>query len=62
MFKQLVEQLPGSEIFAIISLLLFFGFFITIVIMAWKKDKKYLRRIERLPLDSSPGNGEKSDG
>ncbi len=62
MFKQLVEQLPGSEIFAIISLLLFFGFFITIIIMAGKKDKNYLRRMERLPLDSSPGIGEKSDG
>jgi len=62
MFKQLIEQLPGSEIFAIISLLLFFGFFISVIIMAWKKDKNYLKRMERLPLDSSPGNGEKSDG
>ena len=62
MFKQLVEQLPGSEIFAIISLVLFFSFFITVIIMAWKKDKNYLRIMEQLPLDSSSGIGEKSDG
>lgn len=62
MFKHIVEQLPGSEIFAIISLLLFFGFFIAIVIWAWKSDKEYLKKMERLPLDSSSINGEKYDG
>ena len=62
MFKHIVEQLPGSEIFGIISLLIFFGIFITIVVMAWKSDKNYIKKMERLPLDSSSINGEKYDG
>jgi hypothetical protein len=62
MFKHIVELLPNSEIYGIVSLLLFFGFFVAIIVMAWKSDKNYIRKMERLPLDSPSSNGEKFDG
>ncbi len=62
MFKHIVEQLPNSEVYAILSLLFFFGFFVTIVIRALRSDKNYIRKMERLPLESSSSNGEKTDG
>ena len=62
MFKHIVELLPNSEIYGIFSLLLFFGFFVVIIVMAWKSDKSYIRKMERLPLESSSSNGEKFDG
>jgi hypothetical protein len=61
MFKYIVELLPNSDIFGIFSLLLFFGIFIAIIVMAWKSDKNYIRKMERLPLESSSSNGEKFD-
>ena len=62
MFKYLVEQLPGAEIYAIVPLLIFFSLFIIIVFKAWKADHNYIRKMEQLPLDSSSSNGEDYDG
>ena len=62
MFKPLVEQLPGSETFAIISLLLFFFIFVVIIYRTIKTDKSYIEKMERLPLDAQQSNGEQING
>ena len=62
MFKYLFDSIAGIEIFPIISLLLFFGLFIGIVVWAIRADKNYLKKMEELPLDVSKNNGEQNDG
>ncbi len=46
-----MEQIAGVEIFPIISLLLFFVFFIIVGYMALTADKKYIEEMKNLPLD-----------
>jgi len=62
MFKYLFDSMAGVEIFPIISLILFFGLFIGIVIWAIRADKNYLKKMEELPLDVSNNNGEQDNG
>ena len=62
MFKYLFDSIAGIEIFPIISLILFFGLFIGIVIWAIRADKNYLKKMEELPLDVSNNNGEQDNG
>ena len=54
-----MEQIAGVEIFPIISLLLFFTFFIIVGYMALTADKKYIEEMKNLPLDKNNDlNGE----
>jgi len=46
-----MEQIAGVEIFPIISLLLFFTFFIIVGYMALTADKTYIEEMKNLPLD-----------
>jgi len=62
MFKQFVAQLPDSEIYAIVSLLLFFLVFLGVIYKTIRTDKNYIKKMERLPLDASQNNGDPSDG
>ncbi len=48
-----MEQIAGVEIFPIISLLLFFIFFIIVGYMALTADKKYIEEMKNLPLDKN---------
>jgi cytochrome c oxidase cbb3-type subunit IV len=62
MFQYLFDSIAGVEIFPIISLILFFGLFIGIVVWAIRADKDYLKKMEELPLDVSNNNGEQNNG
>ena len=62
MFKYIIEHLPNSEIYAIVSLLLFFLVFLGIIYKTIRTDKSYIRKMERLPLDTAQNNGDPSDG
>ena len=62
MFQYLFDSIAGVEIFPIISLILFFLVFIGIVVWAIRADKKYLKKMEELPLDMSNNNGEQNNG
>jgi cytochrome c oxidase cbb3-type subunit 4 len=62
MFKYLVEQLPGSDLYAIVSLVIFFSIFIGVLVMIIRADKEYLTRMERMPLDSPQSNGDNING
>ena len=48
-----MEQIAGVEIFPIISLLLFFVFFIIVGYMVMTADKKYIEEMKNLPLDKN---------
>ncbi len=46
-----MEQIAGVEIFPIISLLLFFIFFMVVGYMVLTADKSYIDEMKNLPLD-----------
>ena len=48
-----MEQIAGVEIFPIISLLLFFIFFMIVGYMVLTADKKYIEEMKNLPLDKN---------
>jgi cbb3-type cytochrome oxidase subunit 3 len=59
MFSDNLETIEGVSIYPIIGLILFFLIFIGIVIWALKADKKYIKKMENIPLDNEePTNTE----
>lgn len=53
MFKHYFEGIQNIEIWPIISLTIFFMFFIGLVFWVFKVDKKYINEMENLPLENS---------
>jgi cbb3-type cytochrome oxidase subunit 3 len=53
MIKDVLQSIEHVEIFPIISLLLFFAAFITMIFYAFRMDKEKLNRYSRLPLEDS---------
>ena len=62
MTKEFLQTIPGVSAYPIISLVLFSTLFLGIVFWVFfRLDKKYISKMEKLPLDSSnssPLNGE----
>ena len=54
MYKEILQSVEGIGVYPIISLLVFFIFFVVLIIWVFKADKKYLNRMKMLPLDLSP--------
>lgn len=59
MFKHYFERIQGIEIYPVISLLIFFIFFVLLFVWVVKADKKYINKMKNLPLD---GTGTKDEG
>jgi hypothetical protein len=53
MYKEILQSVEGIGIYPIISLSIFFIFFVVLIIWVIKVDKKYLSKMEMLPLDLS---------
>ena len=51
--KHHMETIVGIEIFPLISLVIFFVFFVGLFIYVAKTDKKQINEISRLPLDTN---------
>nr|WP_237390469.1 cytochrome C oxidase Cbb3 [Fulvivirga sediminis] len=51
MFKHYFEQIHSVEIWPIISLSIFFIFFICLVLWVIKADKGYISKMKHLPVD-----------
>ncbi len=51
-----LEQIAGVEIYPIISMLIFFIFFILVGYMVIKTDKKEIEEISNMPLDGNNNN------
>lgn len=57
MFKHYFEQIHNVEIWPIISLSIFFIFFICLLLYVWKADKGYITAMKNLPVeDDSKSN------
>lgn len=54
MFKHYFEQIEQVEIWPIISLSIFFIFFIGLLIYVLTVDKNYIKKVSNLPMDDSP--------
>lgn len=52
MFKHYFERIQDIEIYPIISLVIFLGFFIGLLIWVSRANKKYIQEMKNLPLDS----------
>lgn len=50
MFKHYFEQLDNIQIYPLISLSVFFAFFIGLIWWVIKADKQYIAEMEKMPL------------
>ena len=48
-----LEQIAGVEIYPIISLLIFFTFFLLVTYLVIKTDKKEIEELSNMPLDGN---------
>jgi cbb3-type cytochrome oxidase subunit 3 len=46
-----METMDGVEIYPIISILIFFTFFVGVSIYAWRTRKNYVEKMSNLPLE-----------
>jgi len=53
-----METIAGIEIFPLISLIIFFLFFVALIIYVVKADKNRFQEISRLPLESKEDDNE----
>jgi cytochrome c oxidase cbb3-type subunit 4 len=53
-----METIAGIEIYPLISLIIFFVFFVGLFIYVLTLKKKYINEISRIPLDSNEENHE----
>jgi cytochrome c oxidase cbb3-type subunit IV len=51
MFKHYFERIQDVEIYPIISLGIFFLFFLSLLIWVIKVNKKYIQKMKNMPLD-----------
>ncbi len=49
--RQYAEQIDNAQVYPIISLLIFFLFFVVLIWYVVKMDKKYIQTISDMPLD-----------
>jgi len=56
MYKQILQSIQNVEVWPIISLVIFFLFFIGILIKVFLIDKKYIKKMKDLPLDDGTVN------
>ena len=53
MFKNILESVSGIEIYAIAGLLIFLVMFVAILFWIFRIDKKYIEKMEQLPLENN---------
>ena len=53
MFKYYFERIENIEIWPIISLIIFFSFFVGLLIWVLKVDKNYIDEMKKLPLSKN---------
>ena len=51
MFKHYFEQVQNIGIFPVISLIIFFSFFVLLILWLIKVDKNHISEMRHLPLD-----------
>ena len=61
MFKHYFEQIDKVEIWPIISLIIFFVFFLCLILWVITVDKTYIQEMRQLPMDDGQINHENDD-
>jgi cbb3-type cytochrome oxidase subunit 3 len=56
MYKQILENIAGIEIYPVITLIIFFVFFLLVLGWIFTLNKKYITRMENIPLDENNTN------
>ena len=51
MYKQILESIQDVDIWPVISLVIFFVFFVGILVKVAFIDKKFVKKMEDMPLD-----------
>lgn len=54
--KQYAERMDNAQIYPLISLLIFFGFFVVLLYFVKKMDKNTVRELSDIPLDDTEPN------
>lgn len=63
MFENYLSSIEGVGIYPIISLLIFFIFFVALAIWAIRVDKNYLKKMQELPFEiNNPQNNNFNGG
>lgn len=57
MFKHYFEQIQNIEIWPIISLTIFFIFFLCLILYIIRMDKGYIEKMKGLPMDGNEDEG-----
>jgi len=52
MFKHYFERIENIEIWPVMALIIFFLFFTGLLFYTFKMDKKYIKKMENMPLES----------
>jgi hypothetical protein len=58
MYKQILQSIQNVEIWPIISLVMFFVFFVGILVKVLLIKKKFIRKMENMPLDDGTINNQ----
>ncbi len=61
MYKEVLASIEGIEIYPIISLVIFFSFFVGLLAWFVLADRDRLQRLARLPLDKGTTHREATD-
>ena len=62
MFKYYFEQIHNVEVWPIISLSIFFIFFLGLLIWVFKTDKNYILKMSNLPLEEDSSDDTSLNG
>ena len=62
MFKHYFELIENVSVWPVVSLAIFFGFFVILILWLFKVDKNYIRKMKNLPLDDKGKAGSKMTG
>jgi cytochrome c oxidase cbb3-type subunit IV len=54
--KNYMDSISGIEIYPIISLLIFFTFFVVLFLWVFTAKKEYIEKVSNLPLDNQKEN------
>ncbi len=56
MEKEVLRAIEGIDVYPVISLVMFFIFFVIVIIWTLKADKRFIDRMSNLPLENNNEN------
>ncbi len=62
MFKHYFEQLDNFQIYPLISLTIFFAFFVGLIWWVVRADKNYIKTMEQMPFSETEVEPNKTEG